>query len=173
MLMPLTLGVLLTIGVGMGGEAPRQDYETIDAVIDGLYATVSFEPGQVPDWDRARSFFLPEAVVVFAPRGPGSAQVMDLEGWIEDFKTFYEDRNLVALGFRETIAGREVTEYANIAHAFVVFEPRVGPEWDGPTTPGIDSLELVQHDGRWWIAAITTQFSSEALPIPERFLGNP
>ena len=94
---------------------------------------------------------------------------MDLDAFILDFQTFHAERDLARNGFRETLVGREVTLYGNIAHAFVVFEPRVGPNWDGPTTPGVDSIDLVQHDGRWWIASITTQFSSQELPIPERF----
>ncbi len=145
---------------------PAPDYGTVDEVIDGLYATVSFGPGEEPDWDHARSFFLPEAVVVFAERGSAPTQVMDLDGWIEDFQVFYRDRDLAEKGFQEGIAGKTITEYGNIAHAFVVFEPRVGPDFGGTTVPGLDSLELVRRDGRWWIAAITTQFSSEGLPIP-------
>ena len=160
---------------GWAAEEGRQaasepDYESIAGLITGLYESVSFDPGETPDWNLVRSFFLPEAVVVFAARGSRPTQVMDLDGFIADFVTFYDDADIATRGFWETVAGTEVVLYGNIAHAFVVFEPRRGPERDGPTTPGIDSLELVQHDGRWWVAAITTQFSSQALPIPARFL---
>jgi hypothetical protein len=148
---------------------PEQSFQTVHSVIEDLYAAVSFDPGESPDWDRVRSFFLPEAVVVVAPRGTSPAQVMDLDAFIADFETFYDARDIATHGFRETVAGTEVTEYANIAHAFVVFEPRIGPRRDGPTVPGLDSIDLVRMDGRWWIASITTQFSSEEAPIPERF----
>jgi len=153
--------------IGVEQHRPQRAHATVDGLIDALYEAVSFEPGEDPDWDLVRSFFLPEAVVVFAPRGSAPAQIMDLEAFITDFQTFYSDRDLVSNGFRETLAGRRVTEYGNIAHAFVVFEPRVGPNWDGPTTPGVDSVDLVRRNGRWWVASITTQFSSDDLPIPD------
>jgi hypothetical protein len=168
-LLLVLLGVSSTIGQAAEGNYVSDEVQ-VQQLIEGLYGTVSFDAGQVPAWDRARSFFLPEAVVVFAPRTEGSAQVMDLEGWVQDFISFYEDRHLETRGFRETIAGMEVTVYGNIAHAFVVFEPRVGPDWDAPSVPGVDAINLVKHDGRWWIASITTQFSSDTHPIPQRFL---
>lgn len=171
MLKTLILALLAQSGALVGTPPTPPDYSTVAGVIEGLYGTVSFDPGQEPNWDEARSYFLPDAVVVFAPRGEAPLQVMDLEGWIDDFQGFYNGRDLVTTGFREGIAGTTVTEYGNLAHAFVVFEPRVGPNWDGPTTPGLDSLELVRNDGRWWIAAITTQFSSAELPIPEHLRG--
>lgn len=159
-------------GLASGREPVSKDaaeLRAVNALIDGLYAAVTFEAGETPDWERARSFFLPEAVIVFAARVEGTAQVMNLDGWVQDFVSFCEDRDLASKGFHETIVGREVSVYGNIAHAFVVFEPRVGPDWDSPTVPGTDAINLVRQDGRWWITSITTQFSSDTYPIPERF----
>ncbi len=177
----VALGAVLAIMSGTTAGATAQEPEPqgresrtrIDALIDSLYAAVSFEPGEIPDWDRARSFFLPEALLVVAPRGPGSGQVMDLEAWIRDFVEFHEQQDIATKGFHEAIANREVVVYGNIAHAFVVFEPRIGPSWEGPTIPGVDSIEMVRHGGRWWIVAITTQFSSPEMPIPDRFRDAP
>ncbi len=166
----LLLLVLLTRPLGAQPLAAQAEAE-VNALIDSLYASISFDPGEDPDWDRARSFFLPEAVLVFAPRGPGSVRVMDVDGWVQDFADFYEERDIATTGFGETIAGREVTVWGNIAHAFVVFEPRIGTDPESPTVPGLDSIELVRHDGRWWVAAITSQHASAELPIPERFRG--
>ena len=163
-----TLGPAVLATAVVATPPNAQETQAVNALIDALYASVSFEPGQTPDWDRVRSFFLPEAVVVFAPRGDTPTQVMDLDAFIQDFQTFYDDRDIATRGFRETVAAREVVVYGNTAHAFVVFEPRIGPDWEGPTTPGVDSLALVRVGDGWRVAAITTQFSSRELPIPER-----
>ena len=38
---------------------------TPDSVVTDLYGLVSFESGELPDWEKVKSLFIEEAVIVF------------------------------------------------------------------------------------------------------------
>ena len=64
-------------------DGPRntpKDGPAIDAIIDKLYAAVSFPVGSEPDWDAVRSLVLEEVVFAQPDRGPKGVKIVDLEG---------------------------------------------------------------------------------------------
>lgn len=164
--------VVLTLALALTSQPPdvQEAAQTPEGLIEALYDMVSFGPGPEPDWRMFYDVFLEDAVLVFSPRGDQPMRVMDVDGFIRDWEEFFRDAGLESTGFTETIGGMSVRSYGSIAHAFVIFEPRLGPP-DAPMRGrGLDSIELA-HDGeRWWIAAITTDFESSQDPIPEDFL---
>ncbi|NIR35377.1 MAG: hypothetical protein GWO22_04935, partial [Actinobacteria bacterium] len=83
---------------------------------------------------------------------------MSVAGFIEDWESFFRDANIGETGFYENIAAMKVTEFGGLAHAFVVFEPRIGPDPPERQVRGLDSIELSWDGERWWVAAITTDF---------------
>ena len=148
------------------------DAQTPGQLIEALYRMVSFDAGPEPDWEMFRDVFLEGAVLVVAPRGEQPMRVMDVDGFIQDWRDFFADAELETKGFYEDIASLQLTEFGGLAHAFVVFYPRLGTESEA-STRGLDSIEL-SHDGqRWWIAAITTEFEGPGRIIPESFLRDP
>ena len=44
--------------------ADPTDVGSLDAIVNALYASVSFEVGETPDWERFRSLFHPAALMV-------------------------------------------------------------------------------------------------------------
>lgn len=145
----------------------EQAAQSPDGLIRALYRMASFGPGPEPDWEMFRTVFLPEAVVVFSPRGRQPMRVMGVAGFIQDWKDFFRDARLEDKGFTETIAAMKVDRFGGLAHAWVVFEPRIG----GPGQPprqlrGLDSIELSFDGIRWWVAAITTDFEGPGQQIP-------
>ena len=76
-----------------------------EGVVAELYDLVTFDPGTSPDWEYARTLFLPEAVVVLRT-GRETTNQLTVEGWVADFERFIEDRNVVETGFIEAIATR-------------------------------------------------------------------
>jgi hypothetical protein len=57
-------------------------------------------------------------------------------------------------GFYERQTNLVVEQYGDIAHAFTTYEK--GPyEPRGVQGRGINSVQLVKRDGRWWILSIT------------------
>jgi len=145
---------------------------TAEGLVDALYASVSFDPGEDPDWDLVRSFFLDEAVMVFATEPARPAQIMDLDAFIEDFETFYREANVRELGFHENLQTKHVVTFGNAAHVWTTFAPRVGSDSGEPARRGVDSINLVRHGGRWWVASINTDFEGPDKQIPEGFPGH-
>lgn len=162
----------LTLALAFTPQPPdvQEAAQTPEGLVEALYDMVSFGPGPEPDWEMFRDVFLEDAVLVFSPRGDRPMRVMDVDGFIRDWEEFFRDAGLESTGFTETIGGLEVRSYGHLAHAFVIFEPRLGPP-DAPMRGrGLDSIELAYDGERWWIAAITTDFESPEDPIPGDFL---
>jgi hypothetical protein len=153
------------------GNLRAQDIEqaaqTPAGLVEALYGMVSFGPGPEPDWEMFRDVFLADAIIVFSPSRTRPMRPMSVDGFIQDWRDFFRDAQLEDKGFHETITALEVTEFGGLAHAFVIFEPRIGSEPPPRPQRGLDSIEL-SHDGeRWWIAAITTDFEGPGKTIPE------
>jgi hypothetical protein len=169
----LTLGVALAIvssapASGQEASVPIEEAaQTPTGLIEALYGMVSFGPGPEPDWEMFRDVFLEEALLVFSPTRTQPMRPMGVDGFIQDWKDFFRDAELEDKGFYETIAGMEVTEFGGLAHAFVIFEPRVGSSEPERTVRGLDSIELAWDGYRWWIASITTDFEGPGKAIPE------
>jgi hypothetical protein len=139
---------------------------TPEGLIRALYDMVSFDAGPEPDWEMFRDVFLEDAIIVFSPRGSRPMRPMSVDGFIKDWQEFFRDAELTDKGFYETIAALEVTEFGGLAHAFVIFEPRIGKEPPARQIRGLDSVELAWDGERWWVAAITTDFESADQTIP-------
>lgn len=170
----ILLVVILVAAAGAGpvqAQTPttvpiEQAAGTPSGLIEALYRMVSFGPGPEPDWEMFRGVFLPEAIVVFSPRGTRPMRVMSVDGFIQDWKDFFRDAALEDKGFTETIAGMKVTEFGGLAHAWVIFEPRIGGTQPARQIRGLDSIELSFDGTRWWVAAITTDFEGPTQRIP-------
>lgn len=150
---------------------PAEAAHTPEGLIRALYDMVSFDPGPEPDWEMFREVFLEDAILVFSPSRTHPMRVMDVDGFIQDWRDFFRDAGLADKGFYETIAALEVTEFGGMAHAFVIFEPRIGKEPPPRRMRGLDSIELSFDGERWWVAAITTDFEGPGKTIPERIGG--
>lgn len=140
--------------------------QTPRGLIEALYDMVSFGPGPEPDWNMFRGVFLEDAVLVTAPIRTQPMRVMSVDGFIQDWRDFFRSAQLEGTGFTETIAGLDVTEFGGMAHAFVIFEPRIPGNTPARQQRGLDSIELAYDGGRWWISAITTDFEEPGKTIP-------
>jgi len=136
-----------------------------EAVIRALYDLVTFPAGTTPDWDKVRSLFIPEAVIVL--RSSRTAQsVFSVDGFVQDFVNFIERAEVVKTGFEEKIVNVKLTEFGDIAHAFVIYEARIPERMPKPQT-GVDSFQLIRQDGQWKIASITNELPTPERPLPD------
>jgi len=169
----LALGITLTLASAAPARAQEDRVpiavaaQTPTGLIEALYAMVSFGPGPEPDWNMFRDVFLEDALIVFSPSRTQPMRPMGVDGFIQDWKDFFRDAELEDKGFYETIAALEVTEFGGLAHAFVIFEPRVGAAEPPRRVRGLDSIELSWDGERWWIASITTDFEGPGKTIPD------
>ena len=153
---------LSTGAFAAGGES----LESAEGVVRELYRLVCIPVGGETDWDQVRNLFIPEAVIHLRVSKEAS-DTFTLEGWIDDFVAFNEKARSSERGFEEKIVRLSSTQFRDIAHVLVLYEARM-LDWgdDRPPTQGVDSIELIRKDGRWWIAAITNDIPNQENPIP-------
>lgn len=149
------------------------DYQTINGIMTELYASVTRVPGAPFEWDRLRAIMLPEGIMLpQRQQTQGESRIMSVDtfiawidkGWNPIIGTPQDQ------GFYERQTNLIVEEYGAIAHAFTTYEK-------GPYEPrriiarGINSVQLVKRDGRWYILSITWDEENSGGPLPPRYHG--
>ncbi len=142
------------------GEALK----TAEGVVTELYRLVTFEAGSTPDWEKVKSTFIDEAVVVLRTSRTNTT-VFSVEGFVNDFVTFTERPNVKKRGFEEKIISMKPMVFGDMAHILVLFEAHI-PGAPKPPQQGADSFQLIKKDGRWWIVAVINEIPTQERPIP-------
>ena len=135
-------------------------------MIRQIYEDVSSDGSVLPDWDRIRSYFVDEAIVVLRTSREGNTQ-FTLEEFIQDFKDFYQRPDLDDSGFREEVLQLKANVYHDIAFIAVIYEARILKS-DRPPTKGIDFWLLANREGTWKVVSVVNEVMrpGEALPPP-------
>lgn len=144
------------------------DVASPEAIVTALYDVISGPASQPRDWDRFRSLFLGGAQLAFVQTSPsGQKQLYNLP--VEDFIRLAGPGYTSGTGFWEQELGHRVDRYGSIAHVFSAYESRVA----GPNAPvaerGINSVQLIQHQDRWWITNLVFDGETPANPIPAEY----
>jgi len=146
---------------------PRpDDVKSPDAIIKAMYENISGPAGS-RNWYRERSLYLEGARLI--PIGnrvhkEGDLQIMSIDEWIEDAKSFLEEND-----FYESEIMRKIHSYGNLVQVFSTYESRNDPDGK-PIARGINSIQLLNKNGRWWIVTVMWDNESKDNPIPEEFL---
>ena len=146
---------------------PRpEDVSSPDAIIKAMYDNISGPAGK-RNWYRERSLFLEGARLI--PIGKrvhkeGELQIMSIDEWIEDAKDYFAEND-----FYELEIMRQISRFGNIVQAFSTYEARKSAD-GAPFARGINSIQLLKKDGRWWIVTVMWDNESKDNPIPEEFL---
>ncbi|MHC4844767.1 MAG: nuclear transport factor 2 family protein [Planctomycetota bacterium] len=141
----------------------------VGELVRSVYDIVSFPAGTTPDWDALRATMLEDALIVQPLPGGKNVHTLTVDAFVQLFIDDIEEHKLSERGFHETVHSVDVSTFGNIAHAYVVFEVKVG-DTPGPGNRGLDSFQLVRKDGIWKIASIATQFERPGRPLTKRFL---
>jgi hypothetical protein len=146
---------------------PRpEDVVSPDAIIKAMYEIISGPAGK-RNWARLRSLYLPGARLI--PIGKrihkqGELQVLTIDEWIEDLKDFFAEKD-----FYEQEIVRHTDRFGNMIQAFSTYVAKNDP--DGPVIArGINSVQLLHHENRWWIVTVMWDNESKDNPVPEEFL---
>ncbi len=146
---------------------PRpEDVASPDAIIKAMYDTISGPAGK-RNWYRERSLFIEGARLI--PIGKrihkdGGLEILSLEEWIEDAQSFLSEND-----FYEMEIMRKMHRFGNLVQAFSTYEAR-NSEDGAPIARGINSIQLLHKDNRWWIVTVMWDNESRDNPIPEEFL---
>jgi hypothetical protein len=152
------------------GQAPAkprpEDVESVDAIIRAMYEIISGPAGK-RNWYRLRSLYLEGARLIPTGQrvlGEGGLRVMSIDEWIEDAGPFLEETD-----FYESEIMRHADRFGNIVQAFSTYEARSDPGGQ-PLGRGINSIQLLKKDKRWWIVTVMWDNESPDNPIPGEFL---
>lgn len=106
--------------------------------------------------------------MIAARRTAGTApamRVLDIEEYIR-----LSAKPLEENGFFESETARRLDTYGQIAHAFSTYEIRRGSLTAAPIARGINSIQMVQKEGRWWIASLAwDNEGSGENPVPKQY----
>lgn len=149
-------------------SGPRaSDTVSPEAIIDALYDVISGPSGQARDWDRFRGLFAIGARLLPAsPRQDGSAPAaLSPDEYIQRASDSFSKSGF----FEEEVARREEA-FGAIMHVFSTYESRRAKTDEKPFARGINSIQLMQHGGRWWIVTVMWDQERPGNPLPAKYL---
>jgi hypothetical protein len=91
---------------------------------------------------------------------------MSVEDYVTGSGAFIEER-----GFFETEIGRVTEQFGSIAHAFSTYKSQWTPDGD-VFQRGINSVQLLWDNERWWILSILWWGVGPDEEIPPRYIGS-
>lgn len=159
--------IFFALSLADGGTAVEEDvFAYPESLVRGLYAAVTFDPGNVPDWDYVRKFFTPEAVIAVRMTRTSMA-ILNVEEFVKWFDDDVKKFKMEERGFEESIEKLKLTVFGDMAHCFVVYKARFKTPENLSGQLGLDSWGLMKKDGRWWIVSVTNDVVTPQRPLPE------
>lgn len=149
--------------------ADSADVASPEAVVVALYDVISGPASQQRDWDRFRSLFLPTARLAFVqPMRTGEPRLINVT--VEEFIRVAGPNYQTGAGFWERGIGQRVERFGSVAHVFTTYETRMAGA-DAPVAMrGINSVQMIHNQGRWWIANLVFENERPDNPIPPQYV---
>jgi hypothetical protein len=91
--------------------------------------------------------------------------VLDVDQYFDSVRPYF-----LECGFFETEIARRSERYGPVVHAFSTYESRHRHDDIEPFVRGINSIQLLQRDGRYWVVSVFWDNENPAQPIPKRYL---
>ena len=154
-------------------QASQKDVQSVDAIIQALYECVSFSPGAQPDYDRLKSLFHPDGRLM-PPKGEKDENilVLDVETFINKSRVYVITSGLEYKGFHEKEVHRIQESFGKIVHVFSTYESRDQASDPQPIQRGINSIQLVNDAGRWWVVSVMWDVERPSNQIPSHYIGS-
>ena len=154
------------------------DVDTIDHLMASLYDVISGPAGQPRDWDRFRSLFLPDGRMgVIRPDTPAAdgkpARKGDAVLFTPDSYVERDDPYFKANGFFERGIANRVETFGNLTSVWSTYESRKALSDAQPFARGINTLQIIHAQGRYWIASIMWDDERPGLTLPDKYLKQP
>ena len=151
----------------VNGQQPDKNswYETPVALIEDIYRAVSAKNSGSVDWGRVRSMFIDEAVVILRT-GPNESKQFTVDGFIQDFKDFYEYPEVKDNGFEEKILNMKSMVYKDIAFIATIYSAAIMGK-EAPPHRGVDLWLLNKKEGLWKITSVINEVIPAGQELPD------
>jgi hypothetical protein len=143
------------------------DVDTIEHVIAAVYDVISGPAGAPRDWDRFRSLYYSGARLIPSRRddkGTVTARVLSPEEYVARGKDAFSSQ-----GFFENPVANRIEAWDHMAHVWSTYESRHAKD-EKPFARGINSFQLINDGGRWWILTIYWEGEDASHPLPEKYV---
>jgi hypothetical protein len=154
------------------------DVDTVEHLVSSLYDVISGPAGKPRDWDRFRSLFLPDGRlgVIRAdapakdnqPARHGDAVFRTPDVYVERNDPYFKTN-----GFFERGIANRVEEFGNLVQVWSTYESRHTMADSAPFARGINSIQIVRAQGRFWLANVMWDDERPGLTLPEKYLRAP
>jgi hypothetical protein len=151
------------------------DVDTVDHLVTSLYDVISGPAGKPRDWARFRSLFLPDGRLgVVRPETPATKDASASEGdavfLTPDMYVQRNDPYFKTHGFFERSIANRVEKFGNLVHVWSTYESRHAENDSQPFARGINSIQIVHAEGRFWVASIVWDEERPGLTLPVEYL---
>lgn len=141
---------------------------TIDNTIKTLYNTISGDKGTKRNWGQFKFLFYKDAKLIPSgenKEGQFKLRFMSPEDYIKSSGKWLEDN-----GFFEKEIHRETQQFGNLVHVFSTYECYYKSTDEKPFMRGINSIQLIYDNNRWWIVNIYWTNETEKNKLPKAYL---
>ena len=134
---------------------------TVNRVVDDMYASMSFERGERPNWQLQAEVFAENARLVRV--NDDGVFEFDPRSFRENFESMIESGSMPS--FCEVELWRQTREFGDIAHVLSAYEMRThrGGEL---IARAVKSIQLYEKDGIWRISAMLWRREGRTTAIP-------
>lgn len=150
------------------------DVESPEALMDAAYDTFRRAPGENINWERWRSLYAPDAVLIpNVEQTDGEWRILSVEDFVAWIEAIFAEHSPIGSprdhGLAEDEIHRTMERYGDVVQVLSTYERR---PYDSDVIDGrgINAFTLVQNDGRWWIVAVAWDEESGAGAVPERYM---
>lgn len=149
--------------------ADPADVADPQALVNALYEIMTRRPGERFDWQRMRPLFLPSArLIPNTEQTAGEFRVLT----VDEFTDWIDRVSVIGgpddHGFQEEEIATRIEQFGDIAHAFSTYQKHFHGSAD-ILGRGINSIQMVRMNDRWWVSQIVWDEESGAGPIPDRY----
>ncbi|MCA9660036.1 MAG: nuclear transport factor 2 family protein [Myxococcales bacterium] len=148
-------------------QARLEDVCSIDAIINAVYEAVSFTDSAGPDEARLRSLVCPD-IRLQKVLADGRLLVGDIDSYLASVRERIAEGGLGGFNERELFRRTEV--YGGIAQVFTTYVATMTTAEGDRSVRGINSMQLRNDGGRWWVLSILWTDEEEGEPIPSAYL---
>ena len=147
--------------------------QNIESILETFYSVISGKKGEIRNRELFKYLFYPRAKLIYY--GPDVEGKTRAQYWTPDFyinAVFKNQETEIETGFFENEIHRNINTYGKMAHVFSTYVSFDNKTDKKPHTRGINSIQLLNHDGRWWIINVFWDGFAETAdnPIPKKYL---
>lgn len=149
-------------------DSYKEKVQSLDAIIENLYAVISGEKGEARDWELFKYLFYDKAKLI--PTTQNEAGIFEADYVTPDTFVSRAKDYMETNGFYEKEIHRVSHTFGNITQVFSTYESYNSQTESEPFDRGINSIQLLNDGKRWWVINIYWTRETEENPIPEAYL---